>query len=161
MIGSSSDLVAAPWVSILIGLLAGVLATLLFNKVWPWTYSKLGLHDTCGVNNLHGIPGIIGGLIGAVSCGVASKKVYGDNLEDIFAELAKGRSQSSQAGYQLACLSSTILIGVLGGLLTGLIIRAECFAPLKAEDCFEDEVCWHMCNEEEVFDKKLERAKIM
>merc|ERR1711976_739625 len=57
MIVSSSDLVAAAWVSILIGLLAGILATLLFNKFWPWTYKKLGLHDTCGVNNLHGIPG--------------------------------------------------------------------------------------------------------
>jgi len=161
MIGSSSDLVAASWVSILVGLMAGVISTLAFNKFWGWAYEKLGLHDTCGVNNLHGLPGIVGAIIGAISCGAASETVYGDNLTDIFTELGKGRSQASQAGYQMACLGSTVFIGVLGGLLTGLIIRAECFAPLKAEDCFEDEVCWHMSKEEEVFDKKLERAKIM
>jgi len=81
-----------------------------------WVYEKIGIHDTCGVLNLHGIPGIIGGIIGAVAAGVANKNVYGDSLNDIFAELGNGRSQATQAAYQVACLGSTIGIALIIGM---------------------------------------------
>jgi ammonia channel protein AmtB len=34
---------------------------------------KRGVHDTCGVHNLHGLPGIIGGLAGVVMTAVATQ----------------------------------------------------------------------------------------
>jgi len=81
-----------------------------------WVYEKIGIHDTCGVLNLHGIPGIIGGFIGAIAAGVANKDVYGDSLNDIFTELGNGRSQASQAGFQLACLFTTVGIAIISGM---------------------------------------------
>lgn len=38
---------------------------------------KLKIHDTCGVNNLHGMPGIIAGIAGAIVAALATTKDYG------------------------------------------------------------------------------------
>ena len=39
--------------------------------------SKLKLHDTCGVNNLHGMPGILAAIAGAIATAMATKENYG------------------------------------------------------------------------------------
>ena len=41
-------------------------------------FDKMKLHDTCGINNLHGMPGIISALASAVMCGIATKDMYGE-----------------------------------------------------------------------------------
>ncbi len=40
---------------------------------------KFKLHDTCGVNNLHGIPGVISGIAGVLVAINACRENYGDN----------------------------------------------------------------------------------
>ena len=37
----------------------------------------LKLHDTCGVNNLHGMPGVISGLASALMLVFANEETYG------------------------------------------------------------------------------------
>jgi ammonium transporter Rh len=60
------------FVSMLIGFLGGIISCVGFKYITPIFNDKEGpLHDTCGVLNLHGIPGILGGMIGAISAGVA------------------------------------------------------------------------------------------
>ena len=159
IIGSSSDLVASAWLSILIGFLGGVISCLAYNKLGPCLERCLGLHDTCGVHNLHGIPGVLGGIIGAFSSGLANTEVYGDQLSSIFTELANGRTQKQQAGYQLACLGSTLAISLIGGYLTGKIIGCPFFEGAAAEDMFDDEMWWHMHPEEQPIDKRLDQLK--
>ncbi len=113
------------------------------------------MHDTCGVHNLHGLPGVLGAIIGAISCAVANSNVYGDSLAIIFTELGKGRTQAEQGGYQLLCLTSTLGISISSGLLTGLIIKSPFFMPADAKDCFDDEHFWHMEMAEEPVAKRL------
>ena len=40
-------------------------------------FDKMKLHDTCGINNLHGMPGVISALASAVMCGIATEAMYG------------------------------------------------------------------------------------
>ena len=62
-IGSNADLVATPAVALLIGALGGILSAVGFIKIGPFLLEKIGLHDTCGVNSLHGMPGIFAAII--------------------------------------------------------------------------------------------------
>lgn len=39
-------------------------------------HRKLGIHDTCGVHNLHGMPGVIAGIVGAITASYATEKEY-------------------------------------------------------------------------------------
>lgn len=65
-IGAPSGIVANPGISLTIGIVAGVVSTLCFSKLSEILHKAIGLHDTCGIHNLHGIPGILGSLASAM-----------------------------------------------------------------------------------------------
>ena len=61
IIGATCDMYMYAVEALFIGFLGGALSSFGFNKVsaaMPW-------HDTCGVHNLHGMPGALGGIIAA------------------------------------------------------------------------------------------------
>ena len=72
-IGATCDHASFP-VAILIGVLAGTLSTIGFAVIQPRLQGKLKAIDTCGVTNLHGFPGIMGGVAAmVVVTGIALK----------------------------------------------------------------------------------------
>ena len=134
-VGSSADLVIGPSFSLLIGMIAGIMSTVGYNKVQPFLQRKLRIHDTCGVNNLHGIPGIIGGLSGAISASFTSDELYGDNIQNIFPAMDGTRTNIDQGFYQFLALATT-----LGGLFTGRLLNTRCCRNQKKY--FDDEDNW-------------------
>ena len=50
----------------------------------PMISEKFKIHDTCGVNNLHGMPGILAGIIGAIVVGLADEDDYGYRYKGSF-----------------------------------------------------------------------------
>lgn len=50
----------------------------LFSTFKPILEEKLKIQDTCGVHNLHGMPGILGAIVGAVTASLATKDIYGE-----------------------------------------------------------------------------------
>jgi len=71
IIGACSDVVVTPGASIIIGGFGGIFSALGFAYLSKALQRSIGLHDTCGVHNLHGIPGVLGGCIGAVAASIA------------------------------------------------------------------------------------------
>ena len=121
-VGSASDLVIGPWGAILLGCIGGTVSVFGYTRVQPWLQANCGLHDTCGVHNLHGMPGIIGGIGGAISAAVVSDNEYGQPITSIYAA-RDTRSAMQQAGFQMAALTCTLAIAIGGGLLVGTIVN--------------------------------------
>ncbi|MCK9997035.1 MAG: ammonium transporter [Candidatus Krumholzibacteria bacterium] len=67
-IGSTCDQVSLP-VAFLIGAIAGFISTFGFAVIQDKLQKGLRLVDTCGVSNLHGIPGVFGGLAAMIFVG--------------------------------------------------------------------------------------------
>lgn len=123
-VGSSSDLVIGSHGAMIVGLVAGIISVMGYEYLSPWLQRNLNIEDTCGVHNLHGIPGLMGGIGGAISASAAGSSAYGDSIGDIFpARADDGRTASEQAWYQTAALFTTLGISILGGLFTGWILQ--------------------------------------
>jgi ammonium transporter Rh len=90
---------ASPAEAMIIGIAAGAISTFGFAMVQSRLQKGLKMVDTCGVSNLHGIPGIFGGLVALIV-------VTGINYTA-----------------QLAGIGLTIVIAIVAGLITGKILH--------------------------------------
>ena len=145
-IGSSADLVIGPSFSLLIGMIAGIMSTIGYNKIQPYLYHNFHLHDTCGVNNLHGIPGIIGGISGAITASFTNNELYGDNIQNIFPAMNGTRTNKGQGIFQFLALAITLGISIISGIFTGHLLNTKCCRNKKTY--FDDKDNWDL--EEEV-----------
>ena len=76
-IGATCNVVG-PAVAFGIGALAGAVCVFGYVFVQPMLETRLKIVDTCGVHNLHGMPGLVGGLIAVMAVpGVASAQLIG------------------------------------------------------------------------------------
>jgi len=110
-IGSVCNL-AMPGYAMLIGIAAGMLSTFGYAVIAPRLEKILKGTDTCGVHNLHGMPGVFGGLAGI-----------------FFA---------NSAGVQLGGVVVTVLIAFVFGSISGSAIRllGQKKVPYSDEDEF-------------------------
>src|SRR5665648_455029 len=104
--------ITTPGVAMLIGVLAGTLSTFGYAVIAPKVERLIKGTDTCGVHNLHGMPGILGGLTGVFFAG---------NIT-----------------IQLGGILITLIIGFGFGKVSGLIIRLmdQKEVPFSDEDEF-------------------------
>jgi len=140
-VGSSSDLVVGPFASILIGLLAGAVSTTGYVHITP-RLNKV-VYDVCGVNNLHGMPGVMGGIAGAISAAAAGEEEYGENISEIFSA-RDVRSASEQGWYQGLALLVTLGMSIGGGLFTGLIVMNVPWCATRKATLFSDQDEWEV-----------------
>jgi ammonium transporter Rh len=89
-----------------IGMLAGALCVIGYNFIQPRLQSSLKIVDTCGVHNLHGMPGILGGLMAiAVVPGIAQAQLSGTIFTIIFAFVA-----GSIGGFVIRLAGSKVVV---------------------------------------------------
>lgn len=117
-IGATANLVT-PFEALVIGGLAGALSTFGFIKS-PF----FGDVDTCGISNLHGMPGIFGGLASAIIPLI----VPGTGL------VAKS---------QAIGLAGTLVVASITGTMTGLVLKALG----TPDDSFTDETFWECADD--------------
>lgn len=77
--GASGSFMLYPWGALLVGMVAGALSTVGFIYITPFLEARISLHDTAGINNLHGMPGILGGIVSAVAAALAPQSTYGES----------------------------------------------------------------------------------
>merc|ERR550519_3334550 len=150
-VGACADMMLTPGISLTIGALAGILSVCGFTYIQPFLLEKLRFHDSCGVNNLHGMPGLFGGLPSVLMAGIASPETYDKysegldkehkSLTEIFPALAEeGATAPLQALAQLLAIIVTMAFAVAGGLVTGLILHAVGkIERMEGEDFYNDD----------------------
>ena len=87
-VGAVADLMIQPYGAFIIGTMTGCISCLSFRALQPWLFRKIGLHDTCGVHNLHGLPGLLSGMVSVIVVYFASEGIYGPGLFLIFPKAA-------------------------------------------------------------------------
>ncbi|NXU38235.1 RHBGB protein, partial [Drymodes brunneopygia] len=120
VMGMAGEMLVTPFGALIAGFLAGLISPLGFRFFTPVLHSRLKIQDTCGVHSIHGLPGILGALLGTLLSLLATADTYGDRLELVFPLLAQGsRTATDQALIQLSALPLTLLLAALGGCITG------------------------------------------
>ncbi|XP_074905066.1 ammonium transporter Rh type A isoform X1 [Buteo buteo] len=134
-VGTCADMPIHPFVAMCIGSMAGIISVLGFHFLTPFLASKLNIQDTCGVHNLHGLPGILGGIAGIVVTAIKDEARQGDRFSP---------------GMQAAALGSTLGIALVGGALTGGILKLPFLGQASDQNCFDDSVYWEVPEEEKL-----------
>lgn len=110
-IGATCNIVG-PTGAFAIGLLAGTICVVGYTIIQPRLQSAFKTVDTCGVHNLHGMPGLLGGLVGIVVVPSAAKA-------------------------QIVGIIFTVVFALIAGVISGAIIRATGKKDLAYEDSDE------------------------
>ena len=129
-----------PFGAMLIGSTAGILATVGFRFIKP-ALQKLHIHDTCGVNNLHGMPGLLAGFFGIVLAFLPSYSLYITNIESSCWN-HQNRTSLGQVGYQASALGVTVALAIGGGLVTGFILRLPGLNDDRPSSYYNDHIHW-------------------
>ncbi|KAM9294694.1 ammonium transporter Rh type B [Gastrophryne carolinensis] len=149
-VGTSAEMMLSPFGAMLAGSLAGMVSVLGYKYLTPVLDSKLKIQDTCGVHNLHGMPGILGALIGSIVALAATADIYGEGMADVFPLIAGSeRTAQAQAGYQAIALLVALGFALVGGTIVGFILRLPCFGSPSDSECFDDSLYWEVPEENE------------
>eukprot|EP00164_Ancoracysta_twista_P001109 GFYU01001452.1.p1 GENE.GFYU01001452.1~~GFYU01001452.1.p1 ORF type:complete len:434 (+),score=142.35 GFYU01001452.1:132-1433(+) len=120
-VGASADIITSPGAAMIVGALLGVLSVVGYVKVTPFLTDKLGLHDTCGINNLHGMPSLVASIVAIIFVAVATdkEKFGGDAAWD--AQFPKGDDQ-----VMANVLAFVITLGgaIVEGALVGVVVKS-------------------------------------
>jgi len=157
-VGACADMMLTPGGAVAAGALAGILSVCGFQYIQPALLDKLRLHDSCGVNNLHGMPGLLGGLLSVLLAGIAYPETYDafaegvedKSLAEIFPELGEGQGgkPAGQALSQLLAILLTLAMAVVGGLVTGALMRVVGkMERMEGEDFYNDD--WNIADMED------------
>jgi len=143
-IGTSCNLAVGPATSIIVGILAGFASVFGYCFVSPLLERSMRLSDTCGILNLHGMPGVVGGVAAALVTLVVADEYYGDGLTDIYSARSY-RSAGEQSFFQLVAVVVTVTIAVLSGLVVGAFLKSSRFRQQKLK--YEDEEWFYVPDE--------------
>lgn len=132
-VGSVCSLTMQPSDPLLIGLVAGLVSCYGFARIQPMLEARFGLHDTCGIHNLHAMPSVIGALTSIFL--TAYKGPRGHDMPAVF-------DYTDQAGHQLAGVLLTLLVCIPTGIITGYVMKR--FASLSTAEDFSDYPYWEV-----------------
>ena len=166
-VGAIADLMIQPYGAFLAGTFTGLVSCWGYRMAQPFLSRKFGLHDTCGVNNLHGMPGLISGVLSILFCYLASEEGYGpsfyllfplaapkegsDSLSDLQTKLkdiepGANRTMETQALMQLSALAITMGVAVLSGWATGILLNIPSVFHILGEHEYFDGTLTYLFN---------------
>merc|ERR1712063_142538 len=144
IMGIAAHLNLYPATAIACGMIAGGISTLGYVFLTPAMAHFLHLHDTCGVHNLHGMPGILGAVVSIfATLGISQ------NETGYIPEYEHGKYQPL---IQLAAIGITLGIAIAAGAATGLILLGLSFVRrIHKRDYYNDREFWELPSDYEFY----------
>jgi ammonium transporter Rh len=123
-VGASARLDMTPGGALLLGMIAGAVSVYGYVNVTPLLETKLGVYDTCGVHNLHGMPSLVGGIASTIFVLINSDAPF------------LLHAPTTQVICQLAGVAVSILLAIASGSFTGaiMVMSATDSAPAEYDD---------------------------
>lgn len=180
-VGAVAGLMIQPWGALLLGYFAGALSTLGYTHLQGWLQEKFGLHDTCGVHNLHGMPGLLSAMVSVGAAFFASEANYGKELYLQYPVMApainissslplipeledvapgEGRTAEKQAFYQALATLITLLMALTAGGASGLLLNYMPFDPMTWPQLYSDAPWWELPEEEEQMEEEPSNSEL-
>ncbi|XP_006025736.1 ammonium transporter Rh type A [Alligator sinensis] len=131
-VGSCADLGIQSFGAMMIGFVAAIISVIGFKFLTPFFASHLKIQDTCGVHNLHGLPGLLGGIASIIAAAI---KVEHAPFHPV------------SPGMQAAALGCTLGIALIGGAFAGLILNLPFLGQAPDQNCYNDSVYWEVPEE--------------
>ncbi|XP_044142849.1 RH-like protein [Bufo gargarizans] len=125
--GFIAHMVQYPWISMALGLIAGIVSTTGFTYLQNTMNLITLVHDTCGIHYTFGMPGLLGGIAYTVIILTA----------DIDISISR-----FQALVGVGCILLTLMLSLGGGILTGLLLKCKLLRPPKEWHFFHDQSYW-------------------
>ena len=138
-IGCTANLTMSVFGAVMIGVTAGAVSTIGYNILQPYLEKRLGLHDTCGVHNLHAMPSVVGALASVILAGYKGTDnhdlaIYGENI-------------SSQWWRQLVAIPLCMSFAIIAGLLVGKLLLAVESKEEGGVEQFHDRAYWEVAED--------------
>ncbi|XP_019367988.1 PREDICTED: blood group Rh(CE) polypeptide [Gavialis gangeticus] len=127
-LGFSAHIIQNPWIAMVLGFLAGVIAVLGPYFLKMCLNSVVKMHDICGIHCMFGMPG----LLGAIAYVILFVIYNWNNLP------VKGYPALIEVG----SLSITILVAVIVGFITGILLKLNICKSPPVSKYFDDQVYW-------------------
>uniref|UniRef100_A0A2C9JEJ5 Ammonium transporter AmtB-like domain-containing protein n=2 Tax=Biomphalaria glabrata TaxID=6526 RepID=A0A2C9JEJ5_BIOGL len=162
-VGASAQMPMHPFGAMIFGCVAGLISVLGYRFLTPLMRKYMKIHDTCGVNNLHGMPGLLAAIGAAVLAGISGswsehdrRAIFPETFDgDSGVEGALGRTPVEQGGYQFLVVVITFFFAIAGGTFTGFIMKLPIWNQPKDNKIFNDSDNWevpeHSVPEPELF----------
>jgi len=144
-IGCTANLSMSPFGAIMIGCTAGIVSTWGYNRLMPWLEENFGLHDTCGIHNLHAMPSVVGALASVILAGY--KDNNGQHDANIYGYSVNGSGITyTQWWRQLVGIFVCIAFAVSTGGLVGVFLKYV--QPVAADvKEFHDDQWWTVADD--------------
>ncbi|CUF55143.1 ammonium transporter, putative, partial [Bodo saltans] len=144
--GTAANMLCKPYGALMIGTAAGAVSTFGYRWLQPRLERWIGLMDTCGVHNLHGMPGVVGALVGVLVTAAAKSEDYaatGFAWTDVWINVeTKEQSIQGLVGFQFAGMFCSLGLGIVGGVVTALFLRVVPIENLS--QFFTDDAEWEI-----------------
>jgi len=134
IIGAPSGIFTNPAGSLCIGLFGGIVSCLGIRYLSAKLNDWIGLDDSCGVHNLHGMPGVLGGIFSAIAIASFASDPLTDTTQMSYLPFyptsgganglnVHGRTFYQQGGCQIAAIFTSMGIGIAFGIIAGFLMR--------------------------------------
>jgi ammonium transporter Rh len=140
IIAAPCRVIINPAASLVIGLLAGIISGFLYKHLNK-TLEEKGFYDTCGVHTLHGIIGILGGILSAICVSYYQKFPLDDAVQAAtypWYSLRTDRNFYGQGGIQIAGTFISLGIGIAAGIVAGILCKLV--YVFEAEEFYRDDI---------------------